>query len=133
MFFFASPLPSRICGFRILCNRVPPCQYNRSGICEVCRYAPMAYLVLVDTIRTKAHRILVATIAAERQDRGITQVELAKVCRKSQTWVARLEAGDRRIDVVEFVALARVIGFDPAPVVARLANMEPELFKRRRR
>ena len=72
------------------------------------------------------------TIAAERLAR-MTQVELARACRKSQTWVARLEAGERRIDVVEFVALARIIGFNPQPIIKALVKMEPELFKRRRR
>ena len=33
--------------------------------------------------------------------------------RQYQSWVARIESGQRRIDLIEFFALARAIGFDP--------------------
>jgi len=31
----------------------------------------------------------------------------------SQSFVARVESGERRIDVVEFLNIAKAIGFDP--------------------
>jgi hypothetical protein len=43
------------------------------------------------------------------------------------TLVARLESGERRIDVVELVVLARALGFDPFEVVATVkAATEPD-------
>jgi hypothetical protein len=41
--------------------------------------------------------------------------------------VARIESGERRIDVVELVVLARAIGFDPFDVLAIVeAATEPD-------
>ena len=37
-----------------------------------------------------------------------------------QSFVARLESGQRRVEVVEFLDLAEVLGFDPAKAVSAL-------------
>jgi hypothetical protein len=38
---------------------------------------------------------------------------LARLIRRSQSYVATIETGQRRIDVVELVELATALGFDP--------------------
>ena len=43
----------------------------------------------------------------------MTQAELAKHLGEYQSWVARLESGQRRLDVVEYERLAEVLNFDP--------------------
>jgi transcriptional regulator with XRE-family HTH domain len=82
----------------------------------------------VNTIRTKRHKQLVEILVAERKRAGIRQVELAKQLGVSQTWVARMESGGRRVDVVEFLALAELIGFSPARIIKKLKKTEAELF-----
>ena len=42
----------------------------------------------------------------------LTQHELAKRLRRPQSFVAKYEGGERRIDVVEFVTICRAIGAD---------------------
>jgi ribosome-binding protein aMBF1 (putative translation factor) len=74
----------------------------------------------VETIRSKRHRALVEAIMTERKKAGIRQVQLAKRLRRSQTWVARIESGERRIDVIEFLALAEAIGFNPTKIIELL-------------
>ena len=49
---------------------------------------------------------------------GISQADLAIRLHCHQSLVARIESGQRRIDVVELVVLARAIGFDPFEVLA---------------
>lgn len=48
----------------------------------------------------------------ERREAGLTQAMLAKKLRRPQSYVSKYERGDRRIDVVEFLEIARAIGFD---------------------
>jgi transcriptional regulator with XRE-family HTH domain len=48
-----------------------------------------------------------------REEAGLTQAKLARRLGKSQSFVAKYEGGERRIDVVEFLVLARAIGTDP--------------------
>ena len=75
------------------------------------------YSERVKTIHNKRHKRLVEAIISKRKEAGIRQVQLAKKLKRSQTWIARLESGERRIDVIELVDLADAIGFDAAAMV----------------
>lgn len=57
-------------------------------------------------------------IRAARNARGMTQVEVAKRLGRPQSYVADFERRERRIDVVEYLALAEAIGFDPLTMLA---------------
>jgi transcriptional regulator with XRE-family HTH domain len=70
------------------------------------------------TIRSKRHKRLIELVVAERKKAGIRQVQLAKKLKRSQTWIARLESGERRLDVVELLDLAEAIGFNAPATVA---------------
>jgi len=60
----------------------------------------------VKTIHSKRHKRLVELIVALRKQAGIRQTQLAKKLKRSQTWIARLESGERRIDVIELIEIA---------------------------
>jgi transcriptional regulator with XRE-family HTH domain len=69
------------------------------------------------TIRSKRHKRLIELVLAERKQAGIRQVQLAKKLKRSQTWIARVESGERRLDVIELIELAEAIGFDAPGMV----------------
>lgn len=48
----------------------------------------------------------------------MTQQEVADRLGKPQSYVAKVERNERRIDVVEFISLARALGVDPARLFA---------------
>ena len=73
----------------------------------------------VETIQTTAHQALVALLIAERMRAGLRQEDVAERLNQHQSWIARVESGQRRVDVVEFLALAKAIGFDPAAAIKR--------------
>lgn len=58
----------------------------------------------------------------ERRNAGLTQAALAKKLRRPQSYVSKYERGDRRLDVIEFIEVARVIGFDPHDFLRKLAS-----------
>jgi len=79
------------------------------------------------TIRTNGQLALVRALVDARQNAGLSQQQLAAKLRRPQSFVARLESGERRIDVVEFTVLARVIGFDKNEVLSIVeAATEPD-------
>jgi hypothetical protein len=41
-----------------------------------------------------------------------------------QSFIARLERVQRRLDIVELVKLGKVLGFDPTDIVSRLVKMK---------
>lgn len=53
----------------------------------------------------------------------MTQAALAVALGKPQSFVSKYESHERRIDVVEFVAIARVLGADPLPIVRAIDEL----------
>jgi transcriptional regulator with XRE-family HTH domain len=63
-----------------------------------------------------------------RKTAGLTQHELAKRLKKPQSFVAKYEGGERRIDIVEFVAICQAIGTDPAGILKTLTKLQSRNF-----
>jgi transcriptional regulator with XRE-family HTH domain len=53
-----------------------------------------------------------------RKAAGLTQQALAHRLKKPQSFVAKYEGGERRLDVVEFIAIARALSADPLKLMA---------------
>ena len=72
------------------------------------------------TLRSRRHRALCATLLSARKAAKLSQAELASRLKTSQTAIARIESGERRIDVVEFIDFARVLKVDPREILSQL-------------
>ena len=68
-----------------------------------------------------------------RAKAGLTQSELAASLNRPQSFVSKYERGERRLDVAEFMEIARAVGLDPVEVIARLARPTSTNPKVRRR
>jgi transcriptional regulator with XRE-family HTH domain len=75
------------------------------------------------TLQTARHRALIDLLVAKRVAAGLTQAELAKRLGEYQSFVARLESGQRRVDVVEFIRLSHVLEFDSATALRKLSKI----------
>lgn len=69
------------------------------------------------TIRSKGHRALVNALIEARMVRGLSQDALAERLGCHQSLIARIESGQRRIDVVELVVLCRALGASPVELL----------------
>lgn len=81
------------------------------------------------SVFTGAHRHLVEVLATARRDAGLTQAELAHRIGKEQSYISIIEGSQRRVDVLEFYALARAMGRDPVEMFAAVAERLPELIR----
>jgi len=50
----------------------------------------------------------------------MTQAELANALKKPQSYVAKCEAAQRRLDVIEFLDWVSAIGAEPSKLIAGL-------------
>ena len=57
-----------------------------------------------------------------RKKAGLTQQDVAKRLKRPQSFVAKYEGGERRLDLIEFVVISRVIGADPVRLLKSLVK-----------
>ncbi len=57
-------------------------------------------------------------LADARRAKGLTQVALAKTLGRPQSFISKVERGERRLDVIEFLEVARALKVDPARLLA---------------
>jgi hypothetical protein len=53
----------------------------------------------------------------------MTQLEVANALGRHQSFVATVESGQRRIDIVELIAFAKAIGFEASAAVKMLQDI----------
>jgi transcriptional regulator with XRE-family HTH domain len=57
---------------------------------------------------------------AARKAAGLNQTQLGKALGKSQSFVSNYERGQRRLDMVDFILIARVLGVEATELLKRL-------------
>ena len=62
------------------------------------------------SLGTPRYNSLMAKLAQLRKQSGMTQSELAKKLNKPQSFVAKYEGGERRLDIIEFIDVVRALG-----------------------
>ena len=82
----------------------------------------MPKTTLRKTLRSRGHRALIDILVEGRKQAGLTQRDLAARLKRPHSFIGRIEAGERRVDVIEFIEIARVMGLDPKHLFARLAD-----------
>lgn len=76
------------------------------------------------TLRSPGHLALMSALKQARLDAGLTQTELAERLKRPQSFVAKYENGERRIEVVELVEIAAAVGADPLDIVQVVRGAE---------
>ena len=75
---------------------------------------------------------LLTMLVAVRHAAGVRQQKLAEKLGKPQSFVAKYEGGERRIDLVEFIAIARALDADPVKLFRDFVAGEPGPKPRRK-
>jgi transcriptional regulator with XRE-family HTH domain len=75
------------------------------------------------TLRSPAHARLLALLRETREGAGVTQAELARRLGRPQSFVSKIEGGERRLDPVEFAAVFLALGADPGEAMREIAGL----------
>jgi transcriptional regulator with XRE-family HTH domain len=71
---------------------------------------------------TPAYHGLIQALVGARREAGLRQVDLADRLGKPQSFVSKMETGERRLDVIEFLVVARAIGVNPTNLFEGIAS-----------
>lgn len=84
----------------------------------------MVRIALVAVIDSSQRRHeLTGFITSARKAVNITQVELAARLGRPQSYVSKVERGERRLDAIEFCQVAEALGHDPATLLREFLDL----------
>ncbi|WP_292469293.1 helix-turn-helix transcriptional regulator [Mesorhizobium sp.] len=66
--------------------------------------------------------MIAAALAEARRAKGMTQVEVASALGRRQPFIANIESGERRVDLVELIDLAAIIDLDVLALLRRIRD-----------
>lgn len=65
------------------------------------------------TIHSKTYKVVRDWLIKMRHDRGLTQRDLANLLGVPHSWVGKVEVGERRLDLVEYLRICKILNIDP--------------------
>lgn len=74
------------------------------------------------SIYSERYNALKDALIEARKSSGVTQQQLAEKLDKPQSFVAKYENGERRLDMAEFITIAEELGADPQKLLEGLKN-----------
>ncbi len=80
-----------------------------------------------------SYQAFLSFLRDERKSKGVTQVSLAEKLGNRQTFISKLENGERRLDVIELLEYLEAIGSDAATFVSQLKRQIKSTSKKRDR
>jgi len=80
---------------------------------------------MTKSIHTSEYATLCRELRAAREAAGLSQRSLAARLKVPHSWVAKVEMGERRIDLVEFCQFMAACGGDAKVVFGRVAKLIP--------
>jgi len=72
------------------------------------------------SVHSDAHRVVTKALKHAREQAGLTKQDLARRLNRPQSFVAKYEGGERRLDLVEFVTIAQAIGVNPIRLFSKI-------------
>lgn len=72
------------------------------------------------SVHSERHKLLAEALSAQRRAVGMTQAQLAKALGRHQPFIANIESGERRVDLVELMDIAELIELDVESLIGEL-------------
>lgn len=74
------------------------------------------------SLHSPPYKVLLECLIQARKDAGLTQAELAKRIKKFQSFVAKYEGGERRLDLIEVLQITGALKADPHAILKRVSR-----------
>lgn len=80
--------------------------------------------LIVKTIYQERYFRLIHALIQARKNAGLTQAQVAEKLSKPQSYIAKIEGTDRKLDIMEFVTLCQAIGQAPSEFIKVLERKD---------
>ncbi|EBG5321696.1 helix-turn-helix transcriptional regulator [Salmonella enterica subsp. enterica] len=78
------------------------------------------------SVYSEEYQSVIKVLRDTRVKKGITQEKLAQAMNRPQSFIAKIESGERRLDVIEFAYVAQLLDINPAPLLEKvMKKMRP--------
>ncbi|MGY5956495.1 HTH cro/C1-type domain-containing protein [Kosakonia sp. BK9b] len=74
----------------------------------------------MSSVYSAEYQMVIKALREARIASHITQDELARAVGRPQSFIAKVESGERRLDVVEFVKLCRLVRIHPDTILRKI-------------
>lgn len=79
-------------------------------------------IIILKTIHQPKYLEIIALLIKARKDKGLTQVNVAKALGKPQSYIAKIERCERKLDVLEFLDLCGILEKNPCTIIQQITN-----------
>ena len=83
------------------------------------------------SIYSESYERFLTLLIEARKNAGLTQQQLADLLKRPQSYVSKYERGERRLDVIEFLSITKILNVDPVSILQKLltASRRPNTQK----
>lgn len=81
------------------------------------------------SIRNPQYLEFISRLRSMRKKLNVSQIELAKKLSKPQSYISKVETGERRIDLIESLEICTALGVDLNKVIPK--NLKKEIANKR--
>lgn len=74
----------------------------------------------------EAYQAVIAGLVAHRKAAGLSQWDVAHALGTDQSQVSKLERGERRLDIIDYVRFCRALGLDPGTLLRLVPADQPQ-------
>ena len=76
-------------------------------------------------VKSPSYEAAIGAIISARKAAGLSQRDVAERLGKPRSFVSKIENRERRVDIVEFIALAKAVGVDPQELLTAVIAALP--------
>jgi ribosome-binding protein aMBF1 (putative translation factor) len=84
---------------------------------------PCGLATLNKTVHSEEYRAVLRVLQAAREEAGLTQEQLALRLGETQSFVSKVERGERRLDIVELRHIGRALGLTLLELAERIERL----------
>ncbi|MDG6882557.1 helix-turn-helix domain-containing protein [Phocoenobacter uteri] len=74
------------------------------------------------TIYKEKYQKIIQFLIATRKEKGITQQQIADQLNKPQSYIAKIERCERKLDILEFIELCEAMNTSPLTILQKIVN-----------